>query len=742
VAGTAYATPLECAWATVAQNAINGTGVTTLYIPAGKYSFASQLVIPNTTHVSTMSVIGAGSGATELIFTGTLASGGIIEHPGPNANRLTLQGFRVTANMGAPYAIELYDTNYSTLRDIIYSDAGVNLPAGSNTLTLYSVRGLVSGSISQGNHAWFIPTISSGAVTALTPASPLSSNTVTAGGSGYTSTPTITYSGTCYVTPTGNVNLSSGAVSSISITDAGVCEAGLTASITGGGGTGATVTPVMAATGGSGYTPANTVGEWYGHGSPAHPDKPCDTLPTATFTFSSGAITGATVTSGGVNCQAGSTLFQVYDGPAVPYGLVMGASDSVAYDLYESIGSIGGVDNTGSGNSYFKYHAYYVPIGMVNTNSVSVYGTELDSTREYGFETSFHMDIFGTVIGWDGNGPYPGAALLHTTNGYAENTLLDGLTCSDSQTGGGYQSIIDSSLGAVSLYDPTLKLNGQNVADCSPVNPSAQANFVNVAHTARLHLTDTSGSGDEITVEAPTLTGNQTVIFPSTGGTLCTTSTCGGSSFITSLTTNGTSGAAQVSGGVLNIPQYAGGGSMTWPTAAGIAVYAGSQTWGTSLTAPAGTIVGTTDTQTLTNKTLDGVAPATMAYLDATSSIQTQLNAKPNLSSLPLSCQPGLGDGLNAIPAGTYLQTTCKNETGQTWTISAIRCVANGGSSTCNVTNGAGTALLTAAVTGTSSYANGTQSATTTIAAGDYLKVTFVADGTTKQIGIDVAGTY
>jgi hypothetical protein len=112
------------------------------------------------------------------------------------------------------------------------------------------------------------------------------------------------------------------------------------------------------------------------------------------------------------------------------------------------------------------------------------------------------------------------------------------------------------------------------------------------------------------------------------------------------------------------------------------------------------------------------------------------------VGSRSLSCQPGLGDGLNAIAAGTYLQTSCRNETGATWTLSAIRCIADAGASTCNVTNGAGTALLTGAITGTSTYANGTQSGTTTIAAGDYLKITFVADGTTKQIGIDAAGTY
>ncbi|HYM76914.1 MAG TPA: hypothetical protein VE377_13130 [Candidatus Dormibacteraeota bacterium] len=75
------------------------------------------------------------------------------------------------------------------------------------------------------------------------------------------------------------------------------------------------------------------------------------------------------------------------------------------------------------------------------------------------------------------------------------------------------------------------------------------------------------------------------------------------------------------------------GGSMTWPSSGGIAVYGGSSAWSASLAAPGSGIVGVSDTQTLTNKTIDGVSPAVMGYLDATSSIQTQLNGKAPIAS-------------------------------------------------------------------------------------------------------------
>jgi hypothetical protein len=108
------------------------------------------------------------------------------------------------------------------------------------------------------------------------------------------------------------------------------------------------------------------------------------------------------------------------------------------------------------------------------------------------------------------------------------------------------------------------------------------------------------------------------------------------------------------------------------------------------------------------------------------------------------SCQPGLGDGLNAITAGTYLQSECFNLFGVTYTIISATCYTdNNGTSTLNITNGAGTALLTGAITCTNTIpgASGTQSGTTTIASNDGVKFTFVADGASKQTTWTVTAT-
>ena len=94
-----------------------------------------------------------------------------------------------------------------------------------------------------------------------------------------------------------------------------------------------------------------------------------------------------------------------------------------------------------------------------------------------------------------------------------------------------------------------------------------------------------------------------------------------------------------------------GGSGMTYP-GAGIGVSNGVS-WLTSLQAPTGALVGTTDVQALTNKTVNGVAPTVFAYLDLTSSAQTQLNGK---LSNPMTT---LGDVIVGGAAGAALRAAC-----------------------------------------------------------------------------------
>jgi hypothetical protein len=185
--------------------------------------------------------------------------------------------------------------------------------------------------------------------------------------------------------------------------------------------------------------------------------------------------------------------------------------------------------------------------------------------------------------------------------------------------------------------------------------------------------------------------------------------------------------------GVVSCPTCAAGGTISITATAPI-VITPSPTTGT------GVISLSITPTTCTNQVISAISASgvgtchTVAGADMANNTVTATQLATQYSKL--RCDTGLGDGLNAVAAGTYLQTNCYNDSGVTWTITRIGCFTdNGGSSTLNATNGAATGLLTGAVTCTAAAggAAGTQSATTTIASGDVIKFTWVADGTSKQ---------
>ena len=139
-------------------------------------------------------------------------------------------------------------------------------------------------------------------------------------------------------------------------------------------------------------------------------------------------------------------------------------------------------------------------------------------------------------------------------------------------------------------------------------------------------------------------TGSQSTVIGYTGSLGYTGSQSTSIGYTGSLGYTGSqSTAIGYTGSIGNIGYAGSSGSSSYP-AAGIVVSTGSD-WGTSLTAPTGTVVGTSDAQTLTNKRIDPRVSSTASAGSVT----------PDISSYDIYAYTALSQTLtiNATTGGT-----------------------------------------------------------------------------------------
>ncbi len=239
-----------------------------------------------------------------------------------------------------------------------------------------------------------------------------------------------------------------------------------------------------------------------------------------------------------------------------------------------------GANTTGSNNTAVGYSSLFTNTSGTDNTSVGY------SSGAYNITGSYN-----TYLG-DGAGTTSGGTALNyvTAIGYgaqagASNVMvLGGLA--------GSANAVNVGIGTSS---PTAQLHTTGTVRFSNFGAGLAAFDAsgNISSTITPAL-GTPASGNLANCTFPTLNQNTT----GQAGTVATINGLVAAGSNVTITGSGTSGSPY------SIAAAAGGGSMAWPASAGIAIYSGSSSWGTSLSAPASALVGISDTQTLTNKTL------------------------------------------------------------------------------------------------------------------------------------------
>lgn len=263
----------------------------------------------------------------------------------------------------------------------------------------------------------------------------------------------------------------------------------------------------------------------------------------------------------------------------------------------------------------------YTPV--TNARTLTVNGTAYDLSANRTWSVGTVTSVAALTLGTTGTNLSSTVATETTTPVITLNvpnasaTNRGALTSTDWSTFNGKQAAYTNLTTIGSLANGTGWLYNNGTGTFSYSTPTKSdvglGNVTNTAQTQASIVPNTTPTSGQIlvgnaggTAYAPVSASGDFTLASTGAATLATVNSNVGSYTYASITVNAKGLITAASSGTTPLTSY---------PASGIAVSTGSA-WGTSLTAPSGTIVGTSDTQTLTNKTLTGTKETVFTITD------------------------------------------------------------------------------------------------------------------------------